>query len=175
MISRGFTLLELMVVLVIVFIMAAIALPNLSGLTQRKNLEQQGNEIISLFYRAREMAMEQESTWRIVFSPEQAMCICFGDANGNSSIDQGEPSLGPYVLPKGIIFGSNASKGPNNTNLPDDGVSFVKNRVSFSNMGTCNSGTIYLSSPDRSLAIRLLPASGSVLKWEYIDSWRDLP
>jgi hypothetical protein len=39
-------------------------------------------------------------------------------------------------------------------------------------MGACNSGTVYLCTSDKSMGLRVLPASGTVLIYEYIRSWR---
>jgi hypothetical protein len=47
----------------------------------------------------------------------------------------------------------------------------MANRVSFSPMGGCNAGTIYLQSQDRNLALRVLPASGTVQVYAYHQSW----
>jgi len=170
--SKGVTLLELIVVLVIISIMASIALPNLSVFASRKTLGRQGDELVAIFQRSREKAMEQGIAWRILFFPEEERCICFGDKNANSQIDPGEQQIGPFYLSEGICYGCLASKGPNKTKIPGDGVSFVNNRTSFSSMGCCNAGTIYLRSQDRSLAIRLLPSSGTVRMWEYDEAWQ---
>ena len=172
MISKGVTLLELMVVLVIISIMAAIALPDIAGFASRKALQRQGDELIAIFQRCRDKAMEQGITWRVLFLPEEGTCLCYGDQNADSQIDMTEEQLGPYCLLDGITFGSFASTGPNKTKIPDDGVSFTKNRTSFSYMGCCNAGTIYLKTKDRSVAIRLLPSSGMVRMWEYDRSWQ---
>ncbi|MBN2299183.1 MAG: prepilin-type N-terminal cleavage/methylation domain-containing protein [Deltaproteobacteria bacterium] len=170
--SKGVTLLELLVVMVIISIMAAIALPNLSGYISEKALTRQGDEFIALFSRARDKAMEQGITWRVLLRPEEQMCIGYGDTNDNSSLDQGEEQLGPYYLADGISYGSHASAGPNKSSIPQDAVSFLNNCTSFSCMGCCNAGTIYIRSQDRSIAVRLLPSSGLVRMWEYKESWR---
>ncbi|HOO37052.1 MAG TPA: prepilin-type N-terminal cleavage/methylation domain-containing protein [Deltaproteobacteria bacterium] len=172
MMSKGVTLLELMVVLVIISVMAAIALPDLRVFASRRTLGRQGDELVAILNRSREMAMEQGITWRVLFSPEEQRCISFGDKNADSQIDPGEEQIGPFYLSEGISYGSLAPSGPNKTTIPSDGVSFTSNRTSFSYMGCCNAGTVYLKSEDRSLAIRLMPSSGMVRMWEYDMSWQ---
>lgn len=161
-----------MVVLLILSVMAVIALPDITGFASRKNLQRQGDEFISVFHRTRDLAMDQGITWRILFQPEEGRFSCFGDEDADSQVDPTEKQLGPYVLADGILYGSLASTGPNKSRIPEDGVSFVNNRTSFSYMGCCNAGTVYLKSQDRALAIRLLPSSGTVRMWEYDGTWK---
>lgn len=170
----GVTLIELMVVIAIIALVAAVALPSLRAFSSRKAIFHQADQIGAQLYRAKELAVTQGIPWRVVFSPGPAQWYCFGDLNRNMQHDPGEQRLGPYVLTKGILFGSRAPAGPNNSSIPADGVSFSGNRVSFSPMGTCNAGTIYLRSTDRDLALRVLPASGLVLMYEKNPSWRVL-
>lgn len=163
-----------MVVIAIIALVAAIALPGFGAFSSRKAISHQADQIGAQLYRARELAVTQGIPWRVVFSPGHAQWFCFGDPNRNMRHDPGEQRLGPYVLTKGILFGSRAPAGPNNSSIPADGISFSGNRVSFSPMGTCNAGTIYLKSTDRDLALRVLPASGLVLMYERNPSWRVL-
>lgn len=169
---KGVTLPELLITLVIISVLAAIALPGLAGFSSRKTLNHQADELSAMFYRIRERAIEDGHTWRILFSPEEERWVCFGDANGNNHDDPGEERFGPYRLDPVVLFGCLLPTGPNNTKVPKNGISFVDNRVSFSPMGSCNSGTIYLRCNDRVLALRALPASGTIRIYEHSGGWR---
>ncbi|HQG33212.1 MAG TPA: GspH/FimT family protein, partial [Deltaproteobacteria bacterium] len=160
--DSGVSLLELLAVLAIISIMAAIALPDLSRFASKKILSHQAEKMADIIHRARDLAMEQGHSWRVSFSPGQGTWMCYCDEDGDSEIDPGERKLGPYMLEKGIRFGCLAGSGPNNSSVPADGVSFVDDRISFSPMGSCNAGSIYLCDRERSIAIRVLPASGVV-------------
>lgn len=163
---------ELMVCIVLVCILAALALPGMGAFSTRKVLSNQADQMYALLHQMREQAMRHGIPWRVIFLPDRAQWVCFGDANRNGRLDPGEQRSGPHALPRGIKFGSTAPRGPNDSAIPGDGISFVENRVCFSALGTCNSGTIYLNSQDRALALRVLPASGTVVVYEYDRTWR---
>lgn len=163
---------ELMVVIAIAGIVAAIALPGFSSFSSRKSIQHQADRIGAQLHHVRSLAVEQGISWRVVFTPNQARWVCFGDANRNLLPDPGEQRLGPYTLARGIAFGCSAPEGPNRTTIPSDGISFTANRVSFSPMGACNAGTIYVRAEEKSLALRVLPASGTVLIYGYTGSWK---
>ncbi len=168
----GVTLPELMVVLAVVAILAAMALPCLAGLAGRSSLERQAYLIISHLTMARDMAVKRQEPWCVVFLPDRCAWYCHADPNRNHRADPGEASLGPYRLPQGLVFGSRSASGPNGTKVPADGVSLADNRVSFSPMGTCNAGTVYLRSRGSERALRIMPASGTVVVYERTGAWR---
>ncbi len=169
---RGITMTELMVCVVLVCIIAALALPGMGSLSSRTVLIHQADRMYALLHQMRERAMRHGFPWRVIFFADRGEWICFGDANRNGRLDPGEQRSGPHALPRGIGFGSRAPRGPNDSAVPGDGISFVDNRVCFSALGTCNSGTIYLRTQEKELALRVLPASGTVVVYEYNRAWR---
>lgn len=167
---EGVTLTELMVTVALIGIIAGIAVPGLQAYADRSRLRQQTDLMVGVITRARIMAM-REATWRVIFSPGDGTYHAYCDRNANGRRDDGEEVQGVYKLPPGVIFGSAATRGPNNTAIPDDGVSFQDNRIVFNRMGGCNAGSLYLSSKEGSAAIRVMPASGAVTVWRYTDRW----
>ncbi len=162
-------------VLFIASILAVMALPDLGGLLSRKSLSSQADKLALALHRARDLAMEQGHDWKVVFQPDAGTWVCYGDADGDSEMDGTEQRLGPDRLGGTVSFGCTTGTGPNGTAVPEDGISLVNNRISFSSLGCCNAGSIYLRSEDRSMAIRVLPASGVVRMWEYRGTWEVLP
>lgn len=163
-----------MTVLAVVAVLAAVALPGLGAFSSRKEILHQADLIGAHLHHARTQAVSRGVPWRVVFTPELDRWVCFADPNRNLRHDPGEQMMGPFTLARGVAFGSRAPSGPNSTSIPADGVSFAGNRVSFSALGTCNAGSIYLRSDDRDMALRVLPASGTVLVYERSPSWRAL-
>lgn len=167
----GVTLTELVITVAIVCILACIALPDMRALASRKAMANQADQICGFLHQAREQAVREGINWRVHFIPEEGYCFAFGDANGNRLHDAEERMLGPCRLSRGIRFGCSAPKGPNNTAVPGDGISFVDNRICYSTSGTCNSGTLYLRTKERSMGLRVLPSTGTILMYQYINEW----
>jgi prepilin-type N-terminal cleavage/methylation domain-containing protein len=171
-IVRGVSLLELMIVLAIISLMAVMAFPYMGKFFSGRNLSQQTDAISSFLTRIRDLAMVQGHPWRIIFYPDQKSWISFCDKDDDCRMDPGEERIGPFTLEQEICFGSIAASGPNGTDIPEDGISFQDNCITFSRMGCCNAGTLYMMNKTRSsFAIRLYPASGLVRIWKYCEKW----
>jgi len=169
--QRGVSLLELMLVIAILAIMASMAMPSLSGWFYSNSIKDQAGTIAGVLEHARLKALKEGVRWRVLFYPGKGEYLAFGDADGDGNIGVEEEEMGPFFLDDRVRFGSSISSGPNSTHIPSDGISLVNNMVSFSGMGSCNAGTVYLSSGTHSYALRILPATGTLRIWEYRGSW----
>lgn len=170
----GHTIPELMTVLAVVSILTVMAVPDLRHFISRNHVNRQADKLIAVIDRTRELAMEDGYPWRMCLAPGRGSWLCYGDKNENSRMDPEEKRLGPFELEGGVAFGCHALKGPNNTGIPDDGVSFQDDRITFSPMGCCVSGTIYLKDKRRSIAVRVLSASGVIREWQHEKGWEVL-
>jgi prepilin-type N-terminal cleavage/methylation domain-containing protein len=170
----GVTLLELLMVLAMIGILSAVAVAGMQGFITRKGLYQETDRLTLAIRRTRDLAMAHACPWRMIIQPGSRSWRCYGDSDSDGVRDAGEMALGPFVLDEGISFGSTARSGPNSTALPADGVSFVDDQICFSPLGSCNSGSIYLTDRGASTAVRLMPASGEVRVWQYRGAWREL-
>ena len=168
----GVSLVELLVVIALVAIMAAISVPFLGRAIAKSKLDNETDFIAGTLVTSRIKAMEKGFPFRLDFDASNMNFISFGDKNSNGMKDNGEETLGPYRLRNGIIFGSGASTGPNDTQVPEDGITLVDNRLTFNIIGSSNAGTIYLKNSQRTAAIRIMPASGAVVCWIYDGNWR---
>ena len=136
--QRGFTLVELMVVIAIVGLMAAIAIPNMIGQKPRRNLKDAGMALISTMQRAKMEAIKDNTNIAIVFtnSPgvEGGGYIVFrddgagGGTSGNRVQDGGEVTRWTHTMPPGCSLsgasfgGGGVVVGYNSRGLPLGGV-----------------------------------------------------
>lgn len=170
--AKGVSLIELLVVVAIISILAAFAVPSFSRSLSKSNLNKQTDFLAGTISICRLKAMEQGCKWLMDFDPAKGTYIAFGDKISNNSVDPGEETIGPLKLQCGINYGSCATQGPNNSEMPEDGVSFVDNRLIFNTFGSSSAGTVYLTKNTRTSAIRVLPASGATVCWLYDGVWR---
>ena len=173
-VTGGFSLFELLVVLAIVCIFSVMAIPDMKRAFSGRDLILQAEELSSRLNRIRDLAMENGYPWRVIFNPGRKSWSGFCDKDNDCQRDPGEATLGPFILGKGIVFGSDAAAGPNNSPLPEDGVSFQDDCITYSPVGASNSGSIYLKSRAASIAIRVYPASGAMRIWVYRKTWENI-
>jgi prepilin-type N-terminal cleavage/methylation domain-containing protein len=169
---RGVSLVELLVVIFLVAIIASISVPFLGGAIEKRSLDNEVDFISGTISTSRTNAIEKGFPFRLDFDSSKMLFLVYGDRNSNGMKDDGEEVLGPYKLRSGITFGSAASIGPNDTQIPEDGISLVDNRLSFNSIGSSNAGTIYLKKAQRTAAIRIMSATGAVVCWIYDGKWR---
>ena len=105
--ARGFTLVELMVVLVIVAVLLMIALPSFSVLTYRTKLKSYANEVVTSVYLARSEAIKRNADMTLCVA-EEADLTCKGSGSWEQGwvvIDPNEVIIRRYpALPTNLVL-----------------------------------------------------------------------
>jgi prepilin-type N-terminal cleavage/methylation domain-containing protein len=186
--SRGFSLVELLVVVALLVVAAAISLPVFRSMTAEAHLVGAGQVFRSRFRRARSMAVRGNTYTAIRFEqgPGGYTFAIYADGNGNgvrsADIRRGVDRLveGPFPLTGGApsvrvgFLPGVPAVPPARGTLSGDPIRFGRSdMLSFSPLGTATPGTFYLAGDGAQAAVRVTPGSARVrlMIWRG-DPWR---
>ena len=107
--QRGFSLIEILIVVLVVMIAAAIAVPNIFLAVSNLRLRASAGDLSGLMQQARILAAKNNTTYDILYATRNGARIAYVDLNFNSSFDAGEPMMefsGTTVPASGTPSGS---------------------------------------------------------------------
>lgn len=176
--ERGFSLFELLVVVFIVGVLAAVSLPHLKAYTVEAHLLGVGQTFVGEFRRAHSIAIRRNVQTAIRFEKMDGVdyysTYLDGNRNGvlSADIDAGiDPRIaGPSRLDgntRGVRVGINPGTPapPPDTGLLDttDPIRFgPANMLSFSPLGSASPGTFYLAGETLQAGVRVTPGTSRV-------------
>lgn len=175
--EKGFSLVELVIVVSLIAIMAAIAMPNLLSMIPAMRVNTATRQVISKMLLLKMKAISENKRHQLIFTPgsDQYQVQQDGNRDGDYT-DSTDTIVETLSLPGGIIFGTNAAKNTNGDDIgsASDGVSFSAESCSFTPTGTSDTGSVYFipredktgGRTDRMRAISIAN-TGRVKAWRY--------
>jgi prepilin-type N-terminal cleavage/methylation domain-containing protein len=172
--QAGFSLLELMVVMVIFCILLTIAAPSFIGQKARLELKRLTREIVSDMQLAKINALKTSSTWIVQFDTANSQYRIHSDDGADGTWNTADDTIfktvrlsdypeNTYGIPGG--YGEIGSE-PNPGEGVIDGISFANNRIFFNSNGTSVGGTVYISNNNNeAFAIGSTSAAGGIKTW----------
>lgn len=171
--QEGFTLAELVLVVAIISILAAIAIPNFLNWLPNMRLRAAARDLYSNMQRIRSEAVKTNQDWAIVFNTaNNTYSICSSPgADGNWSTLADNTIVGAVNLAQsasGIGFGHGTIPEGNSAatpaaNFPADNVSYNNNTLVFNSRGTCSAGYVYIQNQNNTVIAVGTQASGAVM------------
>ena len=150
--EKGFTVLELVIVTVLVSLVAAIAVPRFNGAITKLKFKSAGRNIVSTLRLARASAISKRTQFGVYFNVENNQYVYYKDVQNLDShtFDSGDSVINTAILPVNLNFGYSTFNNDAVVFLPDGSAS------------TSGFVALYLSENPDYLMVDILASTGRV-------------
>ena len=174
--NKGFTMLELLIVIAVIGIVAAMGFPTFMAQRDRARIKRAGRDMVSHFQMARINAMRDGRTWVVSFDTAQNKYSLIHAGNDGVLDTEDDVTVKVITLPEygDVSYGIGDDVGARpGGDAPDDGVSFSGNRVQFKSDGSSESGTVYVvNGKGQTFAVGSIARTGRIKVWaDYGQGW----
>lgn len=146
--AAGYTLIELMVVIIIIGVVSAIALPNFQAMTNGNRLTSGANEVVATLQIARLEAIRRNTRVVVCSSTDGTSCsgannwgrmIAFVDTDRDGVVDVGEEVVRDTTVPEPAVVNASGAVTSHRISFRPDGVARAGTTTTILNglLGVC--------------------------------------
>ena len=161
--DSGFSLMELMTVIGILAILAAIAIPSLIGWRSKAQLGRAARDVYSNFQKAKVEAARRNTAITITFSANDY--VVYVDANSDWTYQNGEeitPPI-PWSNYAGVSIDTSEGGGDGLSFAnPINGIAFAPNGFPTDNTGALATGTVFIKNQNNNKSNIVVSPAGNV-------------
>jgi len=171
--QAGFTMVELMIVIAVIAILTAIAVPNIINSLPNYRLKAAARDLYSNMQQAKMKAIKENKDWAIVFdSANNRYYICSDKGADNSWSATGDNSITTTInllnYKNGIGYGHGSATSAVGSSFESDNITYNSNVVVFNPRGSSNAGYVYIDHQTHTATFAVgTVSSGAIrlLKW----------
>ena len=168
--NSGFTLIELIVVIVIVGILAAVTIPNFLAYLPNARLKSASRDLYSHMQLARVGAIKSHRQWAIVFNAGTSSYQVRSDYLGPKDRVEATVNLANYG--SGVTFGQGNAAATIDGSGFDNFITYASDVAILASRGTANSGYVYLTNSSNNTCYGVgTSTSGVVLLRRWSGNW----
>ena len=143
--NSGFTLMELMIVIAIIAILAAVVIPNFIGWLPERRLDAGAQEILQGLQKSRSRAIMLNRNVIVTFDAGTDSFTAFVDEDASGGLDAGEQTLLDRTMPAGVNFAPNFG-GVSTVIFDNRGIPDISGTIVLqNNNGTAQTVQLFLS------------------------------
>jgi len=157
--QAGFTLVELMIVIVVIAILSAIAVPNIISWLPNYRLKSAARDLFSNMQKARMQAVKENKNIVTRFDASINPGFYYFDTDNNNAYTAGEYRIDLSIYKSGVDYGTgNAAFKWNGGNCTQAA------SITFNSRGTSNSKTVYIQNQNNDICYAITGRSSGSIK-----------